>query len=99
MAFLDRDRRIFTTTDWEIMQRAHNKASLLLDRCPKTDVRCNELARVIMAMFESGVRDEDELAAMAANRELYFLEGRGHFQKPFPLKSARTSPRESPTQH
>jgi hypothetical protein len=85
MSFLDRDRRIFTTTDWEIMQRAHNKASLLLDRCPKTDLRCNELARIIMVMFESGIRDEDDLAAMAANRELNFLAVRGHFQKPFPF--------------
>jgi hypothetical protein len=99
MAFLDRDRRIFTTTDWEIMQGAHNKASLLLDRCPKTDARCNQLARVIMAMFESGVRDEDDLAAMAANRELNFLAVRGHFQKPFPFRNTETSMPQSLTEH
>ncbi len=99
MAFFDRDRRIFTTTDWETMQRAHNKASLLLDRCPKTDARCNELARVIMAIFESGVRDEDDLAAMAANRELNFLAARGLFQKPFPFGNAKAPPREAPLKH
>ena len=99
MAFLDRDRRIFTTTDWEIMQRAHNKASLLLDRCPKTDARCNELARVIMTMFESGIRDEDDLAAMAANRELNFLAVRGFFHKPFPFGNTETSLSEPRTEH
>lgn len=88
MTFADRDRRIFATTDWEIMQRAHNRASQLLDRCPRTHERCNDLARVIMAIYESGVRDEDELAAMAANRELNFMASRGHFQKPFPFKNA-----------
>jgi len=99
MAFTDRDRRIFATTDWEIMQRAHNRASQLLDRCPKTHERCNDLARVIMVIYESGVRDEDELAAMAANRELNFLAGRGHFQKPFPFKSVGASMHESLTEH
>jgi hypothetical protein len=99
VAFLDRDRRIFTTTDWEIMQRAHNKASLLLDRCPKTDARCNQLARIIMAMFESGIRDEHDLAAMAANRELNFLAARGHFQKPFPFGNIGTATGEPLTEH
>ncbi|ATU90463.1 hypothetical protein [Phyllobacterium zundukense] len=99
MAFSDRDRRIFATTDWEIMQRAHNRASQLLDRCPKTHERCNDLARIIMAIFESGIRDEDELAVMAANRELNFLAGRGHFQKPFPFRDARISLSEPRTEH
>lgn len=99
MAFLEIDRRIFTTTDWEIMQRAHNRASILLDRCPRTDPRCNELARTIIAMFESGIRDEDELAAMAANRELNFLGARGHFQKPFPIGKIKQGMPESFTEH
>jgi len=83
MVPLDLDRRIFTNTDWEVMQRAHDKASLLLGRSPKTDLRCNELARTIIAMYESGIHDEDELATIAANRELNVLAARGHFQKPF----------------
>jgi hypothetical protein len=99
MAFIDRDRRIFATTDWEIMQHAHNRASQLLDRCPKTHERCNDLARIIMAIFESGIRDEDELAAMAANRELNFLAARGHFHKPFPMKASGMLIVESQTQH
>ncbi len=99
MTFTDRDRRIFATTDWEIMQRAHNRASQLLDRCPRTHERCNDLARVIMAIYESGVRDEDELAAMAANRELNFMAGRGHFQKPFPFKNVAASTYHSVTEH
>ncbi|MBZ9654595.1 hypothetical protein [Phyllobacterium lublinensis] len=99
MAFSARDRRIFATTDWEIMQRAHNQASRLLDRCPKTHERCNDLARIIMAIFESGIRDEDELAAMAANRELNFLAGRGHFQKPFPVRNLPKAANETRTEH
>src|SRR5262245_3340893 len=83
MAFLDLDRRILTTTDWDVMQRAHDRASLLLGRSPKTDARCNELARTIIAMYESGIHDENELATIAANRELNVLAARGQFQKPF----------------
>jgi hypothetical protein len=52
-----------------------------------------------MAIYESGVRDEDELAAMAANRELNFMAGRGHFQKPFPFKNAAASTHQSMTEH
>jgi hypothetical protein len=89
MALLDRDRRIFATSDWEIMQQAHDKASRMLDRCPKTHPRCNELARVVMALFDSGVRDAEELAAMAANRELGHLAVRGYFQKPFVFKPSQ----------
>lgn len=102
MALLDRDRRIFATSDWGIMQRAHEKASQMLDRCPKTHARCNDLARTVMALFDSGVRDEDELAAMAANRELGHLSVRGYFQKPFAFKPSRSSletEREARTQH
>ncbi|MEJ1119673.1 hypothetical protein V9K92_14455 [Phyllobacterium sp. CCNWLW109] len=88
MALLDRDRRIFATSDWEVMQRAHDKASQMLDRCPKTHSRCNELARTVMALFDSGIRDVDELAAMAANRELGHLAVTGYFQKPFAFKSS-----------
>ncbi len=83
MALLDKHRRIFATSDWEIMQRAHDKASQMLDRCPKTHPRCNELARTVMALYESGVHDADELAPMAANRELGHMAIGGHFQKPF----------------
>lgn len=98
MALLDRDRRIFATSDWDIMQRAHDRASQMLDRCPKTHERCNDLARTIMALFDSGIRDEDELAAMAANRELSFLASKGYFQKPFAFKS-HIAARESRTEH
>lgn len=87
----DLDRRIFTTTDWDVMQRAHDRASLLLGRSPKTDARCNELARTIVAMYESGIHSEDELATIAANRELNELAARGHFQKPFPPASSATN--------
>lgn len=89
MALLDQDRRIFATSDWETLQRAHDKASRMLDRCPKTHERCNELARTVMALFDSGVRGEDELAALAANRELGHLGAQGHFQQPFSMSQAQ----------
>ncbi|MCO4317614.1 hypothetical protein M8997_010495 [Phyllobacterium sp. 21LDTY02-6] len=88
MALLDKDRRIFASSDWEIMQAAHERASRMLDRCPKTHPRCNELARTILTLFDSGIRDEEELAAMAANRELGVLAARGHFHKPFLARTA-----------
>lgn len=99
MALLDRDQRIFATSDWETMQRAHDKASQMLDRCPKTHERCNELARTIMALFDSGIHDVDVLAAMAANRELNVLASRGHFQKPFSFSSIPESAFTSRTEH
>jgi hypothetical protein len=99
MALLDRDRRIFATSDWEIMQRAHDKASQMLDRCPKTHERCNDLARTIMALFDSGIRDADELAAMAANRELSHMAAKGYHQKPFPFGNLGESKISSATRH
>jgi hypothetical protein len=65
------------------MQHAHDRASKMLDRCPKTHVRCNQLAKIVIAIYESGVHDIDELAVMAANRELNVLAEKGLFQQPF----------------
>jgi hypothetical protein len=87
MPFSSRDQRIHSTTDWEIMQQAHNQASRMLDRCPKTHARCNHLARIVIAIYQSGVRDIDELAVMAANRELNVLAEKGYFQQPFRVAS------------
>lgn len=92
MPFSSRDQRIHSTTDWDIMQQAHDRASKMLDRCPKTHARCNQLARIVIAIYESGVRDVDELAVMAANRELNVLAESGHFQKPFRLTPAGERP-------
>lgn len=74
------------------MQKAHDQASKMLDRCPKTHARCNHLAKIVIAIYESGVRDIDELAVMAANRELNVLAEHGHFRQPFRYQPAEKHP-------
>jgi hypothetical protein len=56
MPFSSRDQRIHSTTDWDIMQQAHDRASKMLDRCPKTHARCNQLARIVIFKSRSASR-------------------------------------------
>lgn len=62
-------RYIYSNNDWEIMQRAHAKASELLGRCPHTHEHANRLARIVMKLFDRGLRDAEVLAWVAANQE------------------------------
>jgi hypothetical protein len=59
----------YSSQDWDVMQRAHAKASELLGRCPYTDENANRLARTVMKLFDQGVRDAEVLAWIAANQE------------------------------
>ena len=51
------------------MRRAHAKASKLLGRCRHTHEHANRLARIVMKLFDRGLRDADGLAWVAANQE------------------------------
>ncbi|ATU94985.1 hypothetical protein [Phyllobacterium zundukense] len=59
----------YSSQDWDIMQRAHTKASELLGRCPSTHENANRLARTVMNLFNRGLRDAEVLAWIAANQE------------------------------
>ncbi len=58
---------IHSPADWTIMQRAHAKASVLLNRCPYSHIDANRIARTVMRLFDDGLRDENMIAAKAAN--------------------------------
>jgi hypothetical protein len=62
-------RYIYSNNDWGTMQRAHAKASELLGRCPHTHEHANRLARIVMKLFDRGLRDAEVLAWVAANQE------------------------------
>jgi hypothetical protein len=49
------------------MQGAHAKASVLLNRCPYSDIDANRIARTVMRLFDDGFRDENMIAAKAAD--------------------------------
>ncbi len=59
----------YSSQDWDIMQRAHEKASELLGRSPSTHEYANRLARTVMKLFDRGLRDPEVLAWVAANHE------------------------------
>lgn len=65
----------YSGRDWDLMNRAHKRASLLLRRSSSTDEYANRLARKVMDLFDKGMRDEDLISTIAAQLELE-AEGR-----------------------
>jgi hypothetical protein len=59
----------YSTQDWNLMQRAHARASEMLQRCAFTDENANRLARTVMKLFDQGLRDEEVIASRAAEQE------------------------------
>lgn len=59
----------FTDEEWIILQAAHDKASRILDRSPKTHRYADRLAREIFRLFDHGHRDANIMAAIAAQFE------------------------------
>lgn len=53
----------------DLIQRAHTKACEMLNRCPKTHESGDRLARIVMRLFDQGVRDENNIAWKAINEE------------------------------
>jgi hypothetical protein len=64
------NNHIYSSEDWNLMQRAHNAVSLLLQRSPKEHENAERLARTVMNFFDQGIRDEEALIAKAAEHEL-----------------------------
>jgi len=60
----------FTPDDLQLMQVAYNRSCALLERCPMTHEAKNNLARAIIRTFQSGERDPEKIAAIAARVEL-----------------------------
>ncbi len=60
----------YTTEQWNLMQRAHVKASEMLGRCSHTHEHANRLARTVMRLFDQGLRDDVIIAVMAVEQEM-----------------------------
>lgn len=67
------DQNNYSPEEWDLMQRAHDKASEMLHRCPKTHENADRLARTVMKLFGQGLRDEDVIASKAASQETVLL--------------------------
>lgn len=70
MPFGSRRETQFTPHEWNIMDRAHETASNILGRDRRLHPAASRLARIVMTLFAQGLRDPDEIAALAADREL-----------------------------
>jgi hypothetical protein len=51
------------------MQRAHQMASAILRRDPTTHEHVDRLARIVMKLFDQGLRDVEAIARKAADEE------------------------------
>jgi hypothetical protein len=60
----------YSSRDWDLMNSAHKRASLLLRRSSSTDEYANCLAQKVMDLFDKGLRDEDLISTIAAQLEL-----------------------------
>ncbi|PSH65334.1 hypothetical protein [Phyllobacterium sophorae] len=60
----------YTTEQWDLMQRAHVKASEMLGRCSHSHEHANRLARTVMKLFDQGLRDDLIIAARAVEQEV-----------------------------
>ncbi|EJN01633.1 hypothetical protein [Phyllobacterium sp. YR531] len=70
MPFGSRIETQFTPHEWDMMDRAHETASNILGRDRRLHPDASRLARIVMTLFAQGLRDPDEIAALAADREL-----------------------------
>lgn len=70
MPFGSRKETQFTPHEWDIMDRAHETASTILGRDRRLHPDASRLARIVMTLFAQGLRDPEEIASLAADREL-----------------------------
>ncbi|MEK1888994.1 MAG: hypothetical protein AAAB35_15795 [Phyllobacterium sp.] len=64
----------YSSEDWNLMQRAHFKASKQLQRCPKSHADADRLARRVMTLFDEGLRDEAAIVSAAVFQENLITE-------------------------
>lgn len=68
-------RKLFySSEDWNLMQRAHLKASQQLQLCPKSHEDADRLARRVMTLFDEGLRDEAAIVSAAVFQERLVTE-------------------------
>jgi hypothetical protein len=67
----------YTAEDWSTMQTAHQMASAVLQRDPTTHEHAERLARIVMKLFDQGIRDAKTLATQATDEEtsISIMEG------------------------
>lgn len=59
----------YTSKDWATMATAHEMASAMLLRDPRTHEHADRLARTVMKLFDRGLRDPKIIADQASERE------------------------------
>ncbi|MBZ3695457.1 MULTISPECIES: hypothetical protein [Phyllobacterium] len=62
----------YSADDWRVMQSAHDLASNVLGRSPKTDIHAQRLGRTVIALFGLKLRNVEEIADRAARSERRF---------------------------
>lgn len=67
-------KHFYSSEDWNLMQRAQLRASMQLQRCPKSHEHADRLARRIMTLFDEGLRDEDAIVLAAVFQERLVTE-------------------------
>ncbi|MEK1888210.1 MAG: hypothetical protein AAAB35_11690 [Phyllobacterium sp.] len=66
---IETDPHLILPDDWVVLQTAHDSASRILGRSPKTHPYADRLARQIFRLFDLGHRDPAIIAAIAAQTE------------------------------
>ena len=72
---------IHSPEDWDSMQRAHAEASSRLGRDPITDANADRLARTVVNLFQTGIRNEEELAVRASEEEAAITAAKGEHHR------------------
>lgn len=62
----------YTDDDWRAMQTAHDRASQILGRSPKTDIHSDRLGRTVIALFNLKIRSIDQIVERAVQSERSF---------------------------
>jgi hypothetical protein len=85
----------YSQEEWLILERAHRRACMLLDRDPRFHPLAERVAFTIMVFFERGEHDFGRLATMAVKREhgLLRAERRSGARTPAMLWSASNRPK------
>jgi hypothetical protein len=62
----------YTDDDWRAMQTAHDRASQILGRSPKTDIHSDRLGRTVIALFNLKIRSIEQIVERAVQSERSF---------------------------
>ncbi|MDQ0995866.1 hypothetical protein QFZ34_001043 [Phyllobacterium ifriqiyense] len=80
--FIRRDDAQYSAEDWSCMELALRMACQALSRDPKNGEHSGRAARMVLTLWEQGLRDAEEIALRVVNRELELIElARAEYQR------------------